>query len=201
LLQLIGLPAEEYGWKFPSQLSGGEAQRVGVARALGADPPILLLDEPFGAVDPLKREELQDEFVRIQRRLKKTVIFVTHDLDEAVRLADLLVIMKDGKILQAGNPDDLLASPNSDFVADFLGSDRALKRLTLFTADRIMKSPSTLEHDQGTLSGLYPHSSLKECMSRILALGTPSVLIHDDHQQLVGVVHFEDIQRISFEKR
>lgn len=141
LLQLVRLDPESYRKKYPSQLSGGEAQRVGVARALGADPPVLLMDEPFGAVDPLTREELQDEFIRIQRRLKKTVIFVTHDLDEAVRLADFLVIMKDGEIVQAQTPETILAEPANEFVERFLGPDRSLKRLTLFTADRCMDEP------------------------------------------------------------
>ncbi len=141
LLQLVRLDPDTYRKKYPSQLSGGEAQRVGVARALGADPPVLLMDEPFGAVDPLTREELQDEFIRIQRRLKKTVIFVTHDLDEAVRLADYLVIMKDGEIVQAQTPETILVAPANEFVERFLGPDRALKRLTLFTADRCMDEP------------------------------------------------------------
>ncbi|MDA3850345.1 MAG: ABC transporter ATP-binding protein, partial [Spirochaetaceae bacterium] len=97
LLELVGLSPGEFSHKYPSQLSGGEAQRCGVARALGADPPVLLMDEPFGAVDPINREILQDEFIAIQRKLKKTVVFVTHDLEEALRLADFLVIMQDGK--------------------------------------------------------------------------------------------------------
>ncbi|AHC15512.1 ABC transporter ATP-binding protein [Salinispira pacifica] len=137
LLQLVKLDPGEYMEKFPSQLSGGEGQRVGVARALGADPHVLLMDEPFGAVDPLNRETLQDEFIRIQRKLKKTVIFVTHDLEEAVRLADYLVIMKDGEIVQADHPEAILAEPADEFVEQFLGPDRALKRLTLFTADQL----------------------------------------------------------------
>ncbi|MGM0431375.1 MAG: ABC transporter ATP-binding protein, partial [Spirochaetota bacterium] len=138
LLQLVRLDPELYQHKYPSELSGGEAQRVGVARALGADPPVLLMDEPFGAVDPLTREQLQDEYIRIQRQLKKTVVFVTHDIDEAVRLADYLVIMKDGIVVQADTPEQILSSPSDEFVERFLGPDRSLKRLTLFTADRCM---------------------------------------------------------------
>nr|WP_321304036.1 ABC transporter ATP-binding protein [uncultured Sphaerochaeta sp.] len=135
LLTLVRLDPKIYRNKYPHELSGGEAQRVGVARALGADPPVLLMDEPFGAVDPLTREQLQDEFIRIQRQLKKTVIFVTHDIDEAIRLADYLVIMKDGEVVQADTPEQILASPQDDFVERFLGPDRSLKRLSLFTAD------------------------------------------------------------------
>ena len=139
LLKLVRLEPEIYSKKYPHELSGGEAQRVGFARALGADPPMLLMDEPFGAVDPLNREQLQDEFIRIQRQLKKTVVFVTHDLDEAIRLADYLVIMKDGKIAQADTPERILSDPHDEFVERFLGPERSLQRLTLFTADRCLE--------------------------------------------------------------
>lgn len=139
LLKLVRLKPEIYSKKYPHELSGGEAQRIGFARALGADPPMLLMDEPFGAVDPLNRVQLQDEFVRIQRKLHKTVVFVTHDLDEAIRLADYLVIMKDGRIVQADTPERILASPADEFVELFLGPDRSLQRLTLFTADRCLE--------------------------------------------------------------
>lgn len=130
LLALVGLDPESYRGRFPRELSGGEAQRVGVARALAADPPVLLMDEPFGAVDPLQRNKLQDEFLRIQRELRKTVVLVTHDLDEAVRMADQVVLMRDGRIAQAGAPAALLAEPADDFVREFTGADRSLKRLS-----------------------------------------------------------------------
>ncbi len=133
LLGLVGLDAEQYRRKYPSQLSGGEAQRIGVARALAADPPVLLMDEPFGAVDPLNRETLQDEFASIQRKLQKTVVFVTHDLDEAVRLADEIVLMRGGRIVQIATPEDILEHPADDFAQSFVGSDRVLKRLARFT--------------------------------------------------------------------
>ncbi len=141
LLNLVRLDPAIYRFKYPHELSGGEAQRVGVARALGGEPPLLLMDEPFGAVDPLVREQLQDEFIRIHRKLKKTVVFVTHDIDEALRLADYLVIMNEGEVVQADEPEKILAQPANQFVDKFLGANRALKRLTLFTADRWMEEP------------------------------------------------------------
>jgi osmoprotectant transport system ATP-binding protein len=141
LLQLIGLDPAVFGAKYPSQLSGGEAQRIGVARALAADPPILLMDEPFGAVDPLNREVLQAEFAAIHRRLGKTVVFVTHDLDEAIRLAGRIAIMEKGSLVQYDTPENVLAHPANRFVYSFVGSDRALKRLSRFPVSAVMRRP------------------------------------------------------------
>jgi osmoprotectant transport system ATP-binding protein len=141
LLGLIGLEPAGYRGKYPRELSGGEAQRIGVARALAADPPLLLMDEPFGAVDPLNREVLQSEFLKIQRELKKTVIFVTHDLDEAIRIADRVVLLRQGSVVQHDTPERILASPLNKFVNDFVGSDRALKRLSRFEVSMIIKPP------------------------------------------------------------
>ncbi len=155
LLNLVRLDPAIYRLKYPHELSGGEAQRVGVARALGGEPPLLLMDEPFGAVDPLVREQLQDEFIRIHRKLKKTVVFVTHDIDEALRLADYLVIMNEGEVVQADEPEKILAQPANQFVDKFLGANRALKRLTLFTADRWMEEP-LIGVDPSTQSCEYP---------------------------------------------
>ena len=132
LLGLVGLDPARYRDRYPSQLSGGERQRVGVARALAADPPVMLMDEPFGAVDPIVRERLQNEFLRLQRDLAKTILFVTHDIDEAIKMGDLVAVMRGGGLLaQFGPPDELLAHPASDFVARFVGADRGLKRLSL----------------------------------------------------------------------
>jgi len=132
LLELVGLDPARYRDRYPSQLSGGERQRVGVARALAADPPVLLMDEPFGAVDPIVRERLQDELLRLQSRLARTILFVTHDIDEAIRLGDLVAVYQAGGILaQLDTPDAILAAPASDFVARFVGVDRGLKRLSL----------------------------------------------------------------------
>lgn len=138
LMRLIGLP-QGYLKKYPHELSGGEAQRVGVARALAADPEILLMDEPFGAVDPLNRTVLQDEFAAIQSKVRKTVVFVTHDIDEAIRLADHLVIMKEGEVIQADSPETILKAPKNRFVREFIGADRAIKRLSLFNLKEIMQ--------------------------------------------------------------
>ena len=140
LLELVGLPPHAYGGKYPRQLSGGEAQRVGVARALAADPPVLLMDEPFGAVDPLARDRLQGEFARIQRELRKTVVFVTHDVDEAIRLADRIALMRAGRLEQYDTPEALLDTPANKFVHDFIGADAALKRLGRIRVADVMRS-------------------------------------------------------------
>ncbi len=147
LLNLIGLDSAQYAPKFPRELSGGEAQRIGVARALAADPPLLLMDEPFGAVDPLNRQVLQAEFQKIQRKLRKTVIFVTHDLDEAIRLADRIVLLERGRVLQNDSPEDLLSRPANKFVRNFVGTDRALKRLSRFGVGDHVRVPLAVPLD------------------------------------------------------
>ena len=118
--------------RYPAQLSGGQRQRVGVARALAADPPLMLMDEPFGAIDPINRERLQNEFLRLQAELRKTIVFVTHDIDEAIKMGDRIAILQSGgKLAQYAPPAELLMRPANDFVEDFVGADRALKRLAL----------------------------------------------------------------------
>jgi len=132
LLELVSLDPDETRSRFPAQLSGGQRQRVGVARALACDPPLMLMDEPFGAIDPINRERLQNEFLRLQREIRKTIVFVTHDIDEAIKMGDRIAIMRQGgKLAQYAPPAELLMSPASRFVQDFVGADRALKRLSL----------------------------------------------------------------------
>ena len=132
LIELIGLDPAEMRDRYPAQLSGGQRQRVGVARALAADPPLMLMDEPFGAIDPINRERLQNELLRLQKRLRKTIVFVTHDIDEAIKLGDRIAILKQGGVLaQYATPAELLMAPADGFVEDFVGADRALKRLAL----------------------------------------------------------------------
>jgi osmoprotectant transport system ATP-binding protein len=132
LLELVNLDAHETRDRFPAQLSGGQRQRVGVARALAVDPPLMLMDEPFGAIDPINRERLQNEFLRLQREIRKTVVFVTHDIDEAIKMGDRIAILeKGGRLMQYAPPAELLMYPANKFVEDFVGADRALKRLAL----------------------------------------------------------------------
>ncbi|WP_077063341.1 betaine/proline/choline family ABC transporter ATP-binding protein [Streptomyces sp. MP131-18] len=136
LLDLVGLDPAVHGDRYPDQLSGGQRQRVGVARALAADPPVLLMDEPFGAVDPVVRERLQSEFLRLQAEVRKTVLFVTHDIEEAVRLGDRIAVYGQGRIEQFDSPAAVLGAPANDYVASFVGSDRGLKRLSVTPVEK-----------------------------------------------------------------
>ena len=129
LLSMVALDPAQFLKRYPSQLSGGQQQRVGVARALAADPPVMLMDEPFGAIDPINRETIQDQFLEMQRKLRKTILLVSHDIDEAVKMADRIAIFRAGKLEQIGTPDEILTNPANDFVAGFVGRDRTLKRL------------------------------------------------------------------------
>jgi osmoprotectant transport system ATP-binding protein len=149
LLDLVGLAPATFRARYPHQLSGGQRQRVGVARALGADPDVLLMDEPFGAIDPITRERLQDEFLRLQAEVHKTIVFVTHDIEEAVKLGDRIAILREGGILaQYDTPAEILGAPASEFVADFVGADRALKRLKVTGIDPAdLQQPAVLDVD------------------------------------------------------
>lgn len=140
LLELVGLDPDTYRDSYPRQMSGGQQQRVGVARALGADPPIMLMDEPFGAIDPITREVLQDEFLQIQERVGKTIVFVTHDIDEAIKMGDRIAILRAGQLVQFDTPDTILAHPVNNFVRDFVGTDRQLKRLGLVKIYDLMET-------------------------------------------------------------
>ena len=166
LLRLVGLDPAAYSGKYPRQLSGGEAQRIGVARALAADPPILLMDEPFGAVDPLTRERLQRQFARIQQTLRKTVILVTHDLDEAIRLATRLAVMEAGRLVQYDRPEAVLANPANRFVRNFVGADRALKRLARIGIKEFIKSAPSIVIDTPVAEALTDHPGLPLAVGR-----------------------------------
>ncbi|MGH7861097.1 MAG: ABC transporter ATP-binding protein [Candidatus Dormibacteraceae bacterium] len=183
LLELIELDPAEFGGRYPSQLSGGQRQRVGVARALGADPPILLMDEPFGAIDRITRDRLQNEFLRIQRVMRKTVVFVTHDIDEAVKMGDRIAILRQGGVLeQYQSPAEILGNPHTAFVAEFLGPDRALKRLAVVPIQQARLEPASPASDG--LPRLRPDQSLGSALSSMLLGGTDRVLIHQDGREL-----------------
>jgi osmoprotectant transport system ATP-binding protein len=142
LLDMVNLDPAIFLKRYPKQLSGGQQQRVGVVRALAADPPVLLMDEPFGAIDPINREVIQDEFMKLQAELKKTIVFVSHDIDEAVKMATRIAIFRDGRLVQYDTPDNILAHPVDAFVGEFVGTDRTLKRLRLIkVADAMMGDP------------------------------------------------------------
>jgi osmoprotectant transport system ATP-binding protein len=166
LLELIGLE-RELGRRYPAQLSGGQRQRVGVARALAADPPVMLMDEPFGAIDPINRERLQNEFLRLQAELRKTVVFVTHDIDEAIKMGDRIAVMQQGGVLaQYAPPAELLMHPANAFVEDFVGADRALKRLSL---QRVRDLDLLPPRDGATGPQLAPDALLRDALSELLA--------------------------------
>jgi osmoprotectant transport system ATP-binding protein len=185
LLGLVGLDPARYRSRYPSQLSGGERQRVGVARALAADPPIMLMDEPFGAVDPIVRERLQNEFLRLQEDLAKTILFVTHDIDEAIKMGDLVAVMQTGGILaQFGPPTEILANPTSEFVAQFVGTDRGLKRLSLARVGDLPLRPPITAHPGD------PAGPVRERMQRD---PFPYLLLVDDGDRPIGWLDQDDI--------
>jgi osmoprotectant transport system ATP-binding protein len=177
LLELVGLDAGRFARRYPHQLSGGQRQRVGVARALGADPPVLLMDEPFGAIDRVTRDRLQNEFLRIQDRMRKIVVFVTHDIDEAVKMGDRIAILREGGVLeQYDTPARVLAEPATPFVAGFLGPDRGQKRLSVVCID-----PAHLERtDRDTGAEVSVTATLAEALSAMLLHDTDRVRVNRD---------------------
>jgi osmoprotectant transport system ATP-binding protein len=198
LLELIGMDPAEMRGRYPAQLSGGQRQRVGVARALAADPPLMLMDEPFGAIDPISRERLQDEFLRLQATVRKTIVFVTHDIDEAIKMGDRIAILrKGGRLAQYATPAELLAHPADDFVAQFVGADRALKRLALSTvADLELIAPNGTR-PSGERVGLQ--TNVRDALSVMLAAGGGPLTVVDDGDRVAGLVTMELIGRVLAE--
>jgi len=195
LLELVGLPAAEFGRRLPSELSGGQRQRVGVARALGGDPPILLMDEPFGAIDPVTRERLQDELLRLQAIVRKTIVFVTHDIDEALKLGDRIALLAEhGRLAQYATPMELLGAPASAFVEEFLGGNRLVRRLALIGllgAELLpvngTPSPQTTVRIDG---------SLRDALDAVLRSGDGRAAVLDG-EQVAGIVDAESIRRAA----
>ncbi|MGG1594319.1 betaine/proline/choline family ABC transporter ATP-binding protein [Terribacillus saccharophilus] len=185
LIKLVNLP-EEYLDRYPQELSGGQQQRIGVLRALASNPPLILMDEPFGALDPITRDGLQEEFKDLQKRLGKTIVFVTHDMDEAIKLADRIVIMKDGEIVQVDTPDEILRNPANEFVESFIGKERLIQtKPDVTTVGQIMnKIPATV-HKEETLS---------TAIQRMKEKRVDSLLVIGGDQTLEGYIDVEDIE-------
>ncbi len=180
LMQMVGLDCEEFLHRYPTELSGGQQQRVGVARAFATDPDIILMDEPFSALDPMTRSDLQDELVQLQAKLKKTIVFVTHDMDEAIKIADMICIMKDGDILQYDTPEHILNNPVDDFVSNFVGKNRIwLSPEYIKVSDIMIDHPVTATKDLSVL----------KCIDKMRQNKVDSLLmVERDSKRLVGIV-------------
>ena len=186
LLELVDM-GPEYLNRYPNELSGGQQQRIGVLRALAADPPLILMDEPFGALDPITKDSLQDEFKQLQQNLGKTIVFVTHDMDEAIKLADRIVIMKAGEIVQVGTPDEILRHPANEFVQEFIGKHRLItSRPTLKTVSQIMnEDPKVITEDK----------TLSEAIKTMRDHKVDSLLVVDQDRILKGMIDIEIIDQ------
>jgi osmoprotectant transport system ATP-binding protein len=199
LLELIGLDAEEMQNRYPAQLSGGQRQRVGVARALAADPPLMLMDEPFGAIDPINRARLQDEFLALQAKVKKTVVFVTHDIDEAIKMGDRIAILREGgRLAQYDTPREILIHPADDFVAEFVGADRSIKRLSLTTLGELK-----LIEPNGTRPGptrAPVQTSVRDALSMILTAGGEALTVVDGEDRVQGLLTLGLIEQLLSEE-
>lgn len=189
LLDLVGLDPAIMRRRLPHELSGGQRQRVGFARALAADPAIMLMDEPFGAIDPITRVRLQDEFRQILKKVSKTVVIVTHDIDEAIKMGDRIAIMRDGRLLQYDTPEAILANPANDFVESFLGPDRAIKRLSLIAVSSVMAPPNA----QASSVSIKPDSSLHDALALILTGDLAGLDVRSESGETVGYLSREAV--------
>ncbi|WP_204152738.1 ABC transporter ATP-binding protein [Leptolyngbya sp. CCY15150] len=192
LLALVSLTPGEYRDRYPSQLSGGQQQRVGLARALAGDPQVMLMDEPFGAIDAITRAGLQDEILRLQRQLKKTILFVSHDVEEALRLADRILILQEGKIVQYDTPFAVLTRPVNSFVHDLMGADDMVRQLRLLRVETAMVQPPDNYHHNGQ-PAIAPQDSLRHALSLILKTGAPQLTVLDQGKP-IGVLTLEHIR-------
>jgi osmoprotectant transport system ATP-binding protein len=193
LLELVGLDPEEDLRRYPNQFSGGQQQRIGVARAMAADQPLMLMDEPFGAVDPIARDRLQDDFLRLHTEVPKTVVFVTHDIDEAIKMGNRIAILRDGELVQYDTPDRILAEPANEFVADFVGADRGLKRLRVWALNDMDLEP--VGEEPAALTA-REDTSLRDALSQMLVEGAERLTVVDASGAPKGTVTLETITRL-----
>jgi osmoprotectant transport system ATP-binding protein len=195
LLDLIGLPPKSYRRRYPSQLSGGEQQRVGLARALAVNPTMMLMDEPFGALDAITRSRLQGELLRIHQELGQTILFVTHDIDEAVRLADVIVVMRAGQVVQHGPPLEIVTHPVDEFVNDLVGAGDVMRRLGLIMAGSIAGGSSAAPFT--SLPTVNASDDLRQVLNVLLRSGTTSVDVLDDEGGSIGTIDLESLWSVS----
>jgi osmoprotectant transport system ATP-binding protein len=194
LLELVGLDPSD-ARRYPGQFSGGQRQRIGVARAMAADQPIMLMDEPFGAVDPIARDRLQNDFLRLHAEIRKTVIFVTHDIDEAIKMGQRVAILKDGELVQYGTPDEILARPVDDFVSDFVGADRGLKRLRLRALRDIELTSTNGGADE--LPTIDERTSLRDALSLMVTRRVTALTVLGEGGERRGTVSMESLAHFA----
>jgi osmoprotectant transport system ATP-binding protein len=197
LLDLVGLPPAEYRRRYPAQLSGGEQQRVGLARALAAEPSTLLMDEPFGALDAITRTRLQDELCRIHDRFGQTILFVTHDIEEAIRLADRIVVMREGRVVQYDTVPGIIMAPADSFVANLVGADDVLRRLSLISVATVVRSLAAGDEVARHEPTVPRSARLRTALTTLLESHAPRVVVVDDDGRPVGTLDLRAIQRAS----
>lgn len=201
LMELIGLHPDKYKNRYPHELSGGQQQRIGVARALAADPPVMLMDEPFGALDPIIRTRLQEEFLQIQKEVNKTILFVSHDIDEAIKMGDKIAVMRDGKLMQYDEPATVLLHPNGEFVSEFIGQDRVLKSMSLYTINDLYKTvplqPVSKSKEIKTVKNTL---SLLDSMSILLDNTLGKVAVQDENGNNKGTLTLHLIEQFLHNK-
>ncbi|MGI6708046.1 MAG: ABC transporter ATP-binding protein [Dethiobacteria bacterium] len=200
LLKLVGMESEIVKQKMPRQLSGGQQQRIGVARAMAADPPIMLMDEPFGALDPITRERLQNEFLGIQQDVRKTIVFVTHDIDEAVKMGDRIAVMRDGEVVQYDTPNAILSTPADQFIANLTGEDRAIKYLSLVDVSRAFIQYDDLKKSRGTNKCIDHNASLKEALIVMLENGLLQLDVRK-HKDVIGYISLQKMVEVVSSKK
>jgi osmoprotectant transport system ATP-binding protein len=194
LLELVALDPEEHRDRYPAELSGGQRQRVGVARALAVDPPLMLMDEPFGAIDPINRGNLQNQFLRLQQQIRKTVVFVTHDIDEALKMGDRIAVMKQGGVLaQYATPRELLESPADDYVAEFVGADRGLKALALHNVRELDLGPVRV----GSPVTIEMEDTLRDALSAMLVNDADYARVRDGGPDVIGTITLDQIREVA----
>ena len=203
LLELVELPPEQNRDQYPTQLSGGQQQRVGVARALAAEPKVLLMDEPFGALDPITRRDLQDEFLSIQEQISTTIVFVTHDIDEALKMGDKIAVYDHGEIVQFGTPQEVITDPANEFVEQFVGEERLLKHFQVLSVSDVMSEPTSVPTSSPAAEGfetLEPSDLLKRAMHIAFEPDTDPIAVTNDGEVVGQVTRADLLDQIDVEQ-